>query len=64
MRLWVDRELPSVTVIVQIVDEHSGLIVEHGCVDFEGGLVETSGGQSTVGHPTKYVSIVSYSGVK
>ncbi len=59
MRLRVDRELPPVTVVVQIVDENSGLIVENRRVAFHGGLVKPRGGQPAVSPPTKYVSIVS-----
>ena len=59
MRLWVDSKLPSITVVVQIVDKNSGLIVENGRVTFDGGLVEPRGGQPAVSPPTKYVSIDS-----
>ena len=43
VRLWVDRELPSAAVVVQVVHENGGFVVEYSGVTFDGGLVEPSG---------------------
>ena len=44
MRLWVDRELPTAAVVVQVVHENGGFVVKDGGVTFDGGLVEPGGG--------------------
>ena len=43
MRLWVDRELPTAAVVVQVVHENGSFVVEYSGVTFDGGFVEPSG---------------------
>lgn len=39
------------------MDQDGGLVVEHRGVTFDGGLVEPSSGQATVGPPVKFVRL-------